>query len=519
MKKFFSIGKISSLALLFCVIAACQKDNKELNGVEDFPSSSFKASGKTVDVTFYALADGLALDKITTANPETVLSSVAIMGLQSGEKILAIDFRPATGQLYGLGSTSRLYVINPETGVARMIGTGPFSPALSGSIAGFDFNPTVDRIRVVTTSGQNLRLNPETGAVAFTDGSINGVMDVEVAAVAYTNNMAGASTTILYDIDIKGDRLLKQTDPNMGIVTEVGPLKIKVEGEGGFDIAPNDATALGLFEVNKKSTLFRIDLATGETRIIAKYKNDAMYSGIAIPTLPVAYAVSTTNKLMIFNPTMPGTVVEKTINVPMGVNIFGIDFRPKNGQLYALGSNSMIYTINASSGAATSIATLTTMLSGTAFGFDFNPVVDRIRIVSNTGQNLRFNPADNTVINDGILNFGMVSMNVPMVTAAAYSNNFAGTTTTTLFDIETTTDKLYRQVPPNSGGLVEIGSLGVNVDANNGFDIGGMSGAAWALLTSSGTTKLYMINLSTGAATASGDFNSTVNGFTVGLGF
>ena len=68
---------------------------------------------------------------------------------------------------------------------------------------------------------------------------------------------------------------------------------------------------------------------------------------------------------------------------------------------------------------------------GTSFGFDFNPAVDRIRIVSNTGQNLRFNPNDGVVNVDGNLNPG-----TPSISAAAYTNNFAGTATTSLFAID-----------------------------------------------------------------------------------
>ena len=52
-------------------------------------------------------------------------------------------------------------------------GAPAFTPALSGTAFGFDFNPTVDRIRVVSDTGQNLRLNPDTGAVAAVDGALN----------------------------------------------------------------------------------------------------------------------------------------------------------------------------------------------------------------------------------------------------------------------------------------------------------------------------------------------------------
>jgi hypothetical protein len=221
--------------------------------------------------------------------------------------------------------------------------------------------------------------------------------------------------------------------------------------------------------------------------------------------------------LIIFNPLKTDQVIKPITGLGASETIYGIDFRPVNGQLYALGSSSRLYTINSASGAATMVGTLplTTLLSGTSFGFDFNPLVDRIRVISNTGQNLRLDPNTGLLAaSDGGLNPGM-----PSISAAAYTNNFAGTTSTALFDIDFASDKLYKQDPPNMGTLVEIGALGVNVDAANGFDIGGTSGTAYAILTVGGTTKVYTINLTTGAATAGVDFSKSVKGFALGLGF
>jgi hypothetical protein len=99
---------------------------------------------------------------------------------------MSIDFRPATGELYALSSASKLYVINTSNASARAVSTTAFSPAVSGTIASIDFNPTVDRIRLVSNTGQNLRLHPETGAVAATDMNINGGGTPSVAGVAYT---------------------------------------------------------------------------------------------------------------------------------------------------------------------------------------------------------------------------------------------------------------------------------------------------------------------------------------------
>ena len=185
----------------------------------------------------------------------------------------------------------------------------------------------------------------------------------------------------------------------------------------------------------------------------------------------------------------------------MGESIVGLDIRPANGQLVGLGSTSRLYSLNGATAEATAIGAgtpFTPALSGTTFGFDFNPTVDRIRVVSNTGQNLRLNPdtgglaAQDTNLNPG----------TPSITSVAYTNNVGNASTTQLFDIDSTSDRLLLQNPPNAGTLVDIGPLGIDVDANNGFDIGGRSGTALALLTVSGITSVYQINLGTGAATS-----------------
>ncbi|QXV64339.1 DUF4394 domain-containing protein [Mucilaginibacter sp. 21P] len=495
-------------AIIIILSASCKKDRVNVDPVDD------QITGP--DLAFFAITTDNQLLAVNAKNVSTITKQTPISGLQSGENILAIDFRPATGQLYGLGSTSRIYVINTETAAARAIGTTPFTPALEGTTAGFDFNPTVDRIRVVTNTGQNLRLNPETGLAAATDGKINGAAGATVTAAGYTGNQAGSSSTILYVIDPTNDKLYKQDPPNDGTLVEVGKLGTDVQQTGGFDISPDGKNALATLSSNNKWSLYSINLENGKA---TKIKNDfaASIRGIAIPTQPVAYAISSTNQLVIFNPSNPVPVTKAITGMATSESVLGIDFRPVNGQLYALGSTSRLYTINTSSGAATAIGTVpfTTLLSGAQFGFDFNPAVDRIRIVSNTGQNLRVNPDNGAIAAvDGVLSPG-----TPSVSAAAYTNNFAGTATTTLFDIDTQTNMLYKQDPPNSGTLVPVGPLGITASASNGFDIGGTSGTAYALLTVNGVTKVYTINLTTGAATAGATLAGDVKGFALGLGF
>ncbi|MDB5948224.1 MAG: polymerase, partial [Massilia sp.] len=140
-------------------------------------------------------------------------------------------------------------------------------------------------------------------------------------------------------------------------------------------------------------------------------------------------------------------------------------------------------------------------LSGTSFAVDFNPVADRLRVISDTGQSLRINADTGATTTDGAIN---MAGGTPVVTGAAYTNSFAGTTTTTLVDIDTSLDTLSLQNPPNEGSLTAVGPLGVNAAGDVALDIaGGGNGLVLAALrtTSGGPSTLYRIDLVTGAAT------------------
>ncbi|QHW00807.1 DUF4394 domain-containing protein [Spirosoma endbachense] len=515
------IGMLTLGTLL--TLNACQNMQPQLEPQSGLSTANARLSA---DFMFYVLTDNNQLLKLNTQNPGVNLGTINITGVQNNERLVAIDFRPATGQLYGVSNGSRIYAINLANGAATALGSGAFSPSINGDVVGFDFNPTVDRIRLVTNKGQNLRLNPETGTVMIVDGSINGVANVAVSGVAYTNNRSGSTTTTLYDIDPITDKLYRQDPPNNGTLAEVGSLGIDIAGTGSFDIAP-DGSAIATLISGITQGLYQIDLASGRAERLGDLPGTTSIVGVAIPTEPVAYAVDGANTLYIFNPMTGSSVTKAITGLQGGETLYGIDFRPANGQLFALGSTSRLYTINTSNGAATAVGsgpfTPSIPSAGGDFGFDFNPTVDRIRLVGFNGQDLRLNPNDGTVVGvDGTLAFAS-GQGSPNVTAAAYTNNFAGSTATTLYDIDTRTGSawLVMQTPPNNGTLVPVGSLGVEIEGGNGFDIGGTSNMGYALLRSGGSTKVYTINLSSGAASFSANLtgNPSVRGFAVGLGF
>lgn len=506
MKSYHNARFLLILLTTVLLVPACKKSNDDAMD-----------SGK--DFYFWGLTSGNQLIKYNVKATQTPVETVMVTGLATGEKLLSIDFRPATGQLYAVSSNSRLYTINlgANKGSAAALGSAAFSPGISGNIVSIDFNPTVDRIRLVSNTGLNLRLHPETGAVAATDGTINGATGASVTGIAYTNNVAGATVTSLFDIDVTNKKLYKQNPPNDGRLVEVGTINADFTGQAGFDINADNSKILATFTAGGVTRLYTLDTANAAARLNGTLSTALI--DIAIPTDAVAYAAGD-SQLQIFNPLAQTGVITKAVTgLGTGEFIAGIDFRPANGQLYgitltAAGNYARVYTFNLGTGAATALGAGFALTAGTtAAGFDFNPVADRIRLVTNLGQNLRLLPADGTIVNaDAVLNPG-----TPSVSGAAYTNSFAGTTSTTLFVLNST--KLFKQDPPNNGVLAEAGSMGITADSANGFDIGGTSNQGYALLTVGGVTGLYTINTTTGVATSMRNYPNKVSGLAIGGGF
>lgn len=231
----------------------------------------------------------------------------------------------------------------------------------------------------------------------------------------------------------------------------------------------------------------------------------------ASPTIAATiYGLTTTNGLVAFSSSNPGAISSSiSVNgLQGGENLVGIDFRPADGNLYGFTNAGRLYTINTSTGGATLSATLGTALNGTAFGTDFNPVVDRFRIVTDARQNLRLTPGTSATSTDGTITYNAADPNAgatPALVGSAYTNNFPGAPSTTLYGIDLSTGLLVTQIPPNNGILNTVGALGVSFNSLTGFDIN-RDGIAYASLNSgaSGVTNLYTINLTSGAASLVG---------------
>lgn len=239
------------------------------------------------------------------------------------------------------------------------------------------------------------------------------------------------------------------------------------------------------------------------------------------------FAVTSSNRLVNFNASSPNTAVAVNITGLMnGESILSVDLRPGGspaGQMYAITSANRVYTIDPASGLATLKATMMadpsdntqpfTSLMGTRVSIDVNNLVDQLRVVTNSGQNLRVMLDTGATFSDTPMTVGGVSANG--VTEVGYTNNFSATCRTTVYYLDTSSDRLLTSANASGGILTPVGSLTVDATAISGFDISttpdGVN-TAFAALTVNGTTSLYTVNLQTGAATVVGPISSLAAG-------
>ena len=471
-----------------------------------------------------ALSASGRLFSFNRETPSTEVGSVTVSGLLADETLLGIDFRPADGLLYGVGSKGSIYKILPATGVATVASTlraatgsaNPFTN-LSGANFGVDFNPVADRLRVVSNTGQNLRINVDTGDT-INDGTI-APASASVSASAYTNAFPGTTTTRLFNLNLATNSLDLQDPPNNGTLVTGAPLGVTTTAVNGFDIDARNNAGYAALTVGAITSLYRVNVSAvapaAAATLVGRISNGDAIRGLALvqPRAVNVTGLTIDNRLVTFNPASPNTLTGNVaiIGLNPGENILGMDFRPADSQLWALSSTGRLYTLDPATGAATFRSALAADPADTTLPFtaldgsltasvDFNPAADRLRVITPLGLNLRINVATGATTTDAVINraSGPASL-----LAAAYTNNFAGTTATALYDIDGLTDVLALQSPPNDGTLVNVGPIGVDVTGFAGLDIaGGENGLVLAALRTgtSGPFVLRSILLSTGAS-------------------
>ncbi len=239
----------------------------------------------------YGLDGNNNLIRFGSMSPGTVTNTFPISGLQIGESVLGIDFRPNDGRLFGMSNMNRVYTLDTLSGAALPVGVAAFTPALTGFAFGFDFNPVPDRIRVHSDAEQDLRLNPNTGGLAGNDSSLvyafgdaNLGLNPNIVGTAYTNSVPGAIATTLFAIDSGLDVLVTLPSPNNGQMYTVGPLGVNTSNAVGFDITGNDGVAYAALTIapNIFSSLYLIDLSSGTATLLGNIGNASALRGIAV---------------------------------------------------------------------------------------------------------------------------------------------------------------------------------------------------------------------------------------------
>ncbi|HRL98993.1 MAG TPA: DUF4394 domain-containing protein [Acidovorax sp.] len=256
-----------------------------------------------------AVTDSHELITFNAGQPAQILERRTVTGLPTGERLVGIDFRVARGVLYALSQAGRLYTLDIPTGALRPVGAAPSGVALRGTSFGFDFNPAADRIRVVSNTGQNLRLHPDTGAAVDGDAALEGVQPdpslryawsdtharrtPDIVAAAYTYNTQDSKLTTNYAIDRSLGVLVMQgsregatpvVSPNTGQLRTVGSLGLPPLTDVAFDISDVDNTALIAVRTvaDRQTRLHRVDLRTGATRPLGTVGEGAALLGMAI---------------------------------------------------------------------------------------------------------------------------------------------------------------------------------------------------------------------------------------------
>jgi hypothetical protein len=261
-------------------------------------------------------------------------------------------------------------------------------------------------------------------------------------------------------------------------------------------------------------------------------------AGFAVPAPASALVLGVTAtaepRLVSFDPATPGTILgaPRISGLEVGETVHGADLRPATGTLTllttAVTGAARIRTLDAGTGeVGPAIALVADPTDSTSpyvgmnvangVGVDFNPVPDRMRVVTAAGESFRINPSNGNVTTDGALNPGS-----PAAIGAGYTNSYPGATATTLYDIDDATDLLAIQNPPNNGTLTPVGALGI-APANPqdlSFDISpaGNTGYLAARVGAAATTGFYTVNLSTGAVTlvgTAGDVTTPIRGFAI----
>jgi hypothetical protein len=461
------------------------------------------------------------------ANPEKLCSSASLVGLDPNETVMDLDMQPSTGVLYALtrtGSTGRLYRVDPYGGTLSPAVT--VSVPLNGSTFGTDFSPVGNApLRIVSDAGQNILVTDIDTGAAQAGGALNGAGTAATGA-AYTDSVLGAGTATLYLIDPATDHL-SVANPNTGTLTDAGALGVNITKLGGLDIdGRNNLGFLGATE-GSSTRLHTLDLRTGALSPslgtigtsspllgLTRATPEVFFYGVTIDGKLIRFDINDPSQVTIVSDPSRMILTDLITGLASGEYLVSVDFNP-GPNMYGLTNLGNLYSVNSSIADANMLGALQadpadtsapfSMLSGTAFDVDFQPTAGvPLRIVSNASQNLRVSAMTPPAVNTDPALSSASSVDIRGI---AYTNNFKGASSTTLYALDAASHRLMIESPPNSGGLIPVGPLGL-AGTIAGFDIGGgNNGVVLAAVQLAGESfsRLYKIDLATGAASQIGN--------------
>lgn len=257
----------------------------------------------------WALTADQVLLRANAGQPGRVLARTTLSGLAAGERLVGIDFRVARGVLYGLSNVGRLYTIDTASGQLKQVGAAALATRLQGEHLGMDFNPAVDRIRIVTSAGQNLRAHPDTGlqidgspvmqgvqsdgSPRYEAGDAHAGRTPLLVAAAYTYNSENEKITTMFAIDAATGSLVRQgsqegaqpfVSPDTGRLATVGALGDGPVVDASFDISdgPNTALLAARARAEGPTRLHWVDLGTGKATLLGVLGDGRTVVGLAI---------------------------------------------------------------------------------------------------------------------------------------------------------------------------------------------------------------------------------------------
>ena len=236
---------------------------------------------------------------------------------------------------------------------------------------------------------------------------------------------------------------------------------------------------------------------------------------LAVPAqAALVFGIDGNNRLVSFDSANPSSYLSTVQVSGLNGNLVAIDFRPLTNVLFGYTSNASLVTIDLATGVATQIGT-PSPVAGTFVGFDFNSMIDRIRLVTDADTNSVLNPNDGTRTTATGLAFAAGDPNSgdPNVVAAAYNTaRPLGTSPTSpggpnqLFVIDTSRD-ILAQLNNNGGVLTTVGALGFDLGNNTSFDIDPNDVG----FVQDGR-NLFSLNLATGGLTSLGQTQTALFG-------